>query len=80
MSVFWDVAPCGLVVFYRSFGGACYLHHQGDDHNPDDRGSKHLGNVGKFLWRYNPENSHIYARNRQNLKSYFVFSIIWFPY
>jgi hypothetical protein len=31
MTVFWDVAPCILVEVYRHFGGACCLHHQGDE-------------------------------------------------
>jgi hypothetical protein len=30
MVVFWVVAPCSLVEFYRRFKGACCLHHQGD--------------------------------------------------
>jgi hypothetical protein len=29
VSVFWDVAPCILVVYQR-FRGVCCLHHQGD--------------------------------------------------
>jgi hypothetical protein len=39
----WVVAPCGLVEFYRRFGGTYCLHHQ-DDEWPDDGGSKHLRN------------------------------------
>jgi hypothetical protein len=34
MAVFWVVAPCSLVEFYRRFSGACCLHHQID--RPDD--------------------------------------------
>jgi hypothetical protein len=45
MNVFWDVAPYGLVEVYWCFRGACCLHH----HCPDDGGSEHLWNVGKFL-------------------------------
>jgi hypothetical protein len=31
MAVFWVVAPCRLVLFYRSFRGLYCLHHQGDE-------------------------------------------------
>jgi hypothetical protein len=30
MSVFWDIAPCGLVEIDRRFVGAYCLHYQGD--------------------------------------------------
>jgi hypothetical protein len=39
---------------------------------PDDGGSKDLSNVGKLLpdyTRYNPEDSHLHAHRRENLKS-----------
>jgi hypothetical protein len=35
MAVFWVVAPCSLVEIYRSFRGACCLHHQGYDRSDD---------------------------------------------
>jgi hypothetical protein len=38
MAVFWDVAPCSLLVVYRRFICTYCLHHQGDN-NGD---SKHL--------------------------------------
>jgi hypothetical protein len=47
MTVFWDVAPCSLVEFYRRFRGACCLQYR-----PDDGGSKHIWNVGKRLPDY----------------------------
>jgi hypothetical protein len=31
MAVFWVVTLCSLVEVYRRFGGACCLHHQGDE-------------------------------------------------
>jgi hypothetical protein len=31
MAVFWVVAPCTLVEFYRRFRGPCCIHGQGDD-------------------------------------------------
>jgi hypothetical protein len=31
MAVFWVVAPSDLVEVYQRFGGACCLHHQGDE-------------------------------------------------
>jgi hypothetical protein len=37
MAVFWVVAPCSLIEFYRHFRGTCCLHHQG----LDDEGSKY---------------------------------------
>jgi hypothetical protein len=30
-NIFWYVAPCSLVEFYRFFRGTCCLHHQGDE-------------------------------------------------
>jgi hypothetical protein len=33
MTVFWDVAPCGLVEGYRRFVGAYCLHHQDDEYS-----------------------------------------------
>jgi hypothetical protein len=30
MAVFWVTAPCSLVEGYRTFGGACCRHNQGD--------------------------------------------------
>jgi hypothetical protein len=41
----WDVAPCSLIETNRRFGGAYYLHHQGDyhyHHRPDDEDSNRL--------------------------------------
>jgi hypothetical protein len=57
MAIFWDIAPCNLVKFYRRFRGACCLHHKSDELwvmtcRPDDEGSKHLWNVGKLLPDY----------------------------
>jgi hypothetical protein len=37
---FWDIAPCSFVATDRGFGGAYYLHHQGDN-----GGNTHLSNV-----------------------------------
>jgi hypothetical protein len=39
-------------------------------HRPDDGGSKNLWNVGKILSDYNPQDSHLHTRRRDNLKSY----------
>jgi hypothetical protein len=47
IAVFWVVAPCSLVEVYQRFRGACCLHHR-----PNDRGSKHIWNVGKLLQDY----------------------------
>jgi hypothetical protein len=45
MSVFWDLAPCSLVVVDRCLRGAYCLHHQGDDDWPELRGSTLLWNI-----------------------------------
>jgi hypothetical protein len=45
--IYWDIAPCSLVEINQCFRGAYCLHHQGND-----GGSKHLWNIGKFLWDY----------------------------
>jgi hypothetical protein len=38
--VFFILAPCSLVEFYRRFRGDCCLHHQSD--RPDDGGGSNL--------------------------------------
>jgi hypothetical protein len=38
ITVFWDIAPCNLVIVDRRFRGAYCLHH----HRPNDEGSTHL--------------------------------------
>jgi hypothetical protein len=45
--LFLDVALCGLVEIDWCFRGVFCLHYRSDD-----RGSKHLSNVGHFLWDY----------------------------
>jgi hypothetical protein len=50
VTVSWDVAPYSLVETGQGFGGAYYLHHQGDHSNDGSR--KHLQNVGQFLRDY----------------------------
>jgi hypothetical protein len=57
MAVFWVVASCSLV----EFKGSCCLLHQGDN-RPDDGGSKHLWNVGKFL----PDYTALQSRRQQS--------------
>jgi hypothetical protein len=47
-TVFWVVAPCGMVDTDWCFRWAYCLEHQGDD----DRGTKHLWNIGKLLPDY----------------------------
>jgi hypothetical protein len=55
MAVFWVVALCNLVEFYRRFRDAYSLHHQGD--RPD-----YGGNI--------PEDSQLPTRRLENLKSH----------
>jgi hypothetical protein len=46
-AVFWDIAVCSLVEINRRFRGTYCFHHQSDN-----RGSKHLFNIGQFLRDY----------------------------
>lgn len=46
MAAFWDVVPCRLIHINHRFRAA-YL-----SHRPNDRGSKHLWNVGQYLPAY----------------------------
>jgi hypothetical protein len=52
MSVIWNVAPCSLVQIDWHFRGPNCLHHQSNDHCPDDGGSKHPWNRGQLLPDY----------------------------
>jgi hypothetical protein len=69
--VLWDVVTWSLTEIYRCFRGASCLHHQGGC-NDDDRDSKVLRNVSKFLPEYMVQHPkrhpHIYCR--ENLKSF----------
>jgi hypothetical protein len=69
MAVLWIVAPCILVEAYQCFTNICCLHHQGDE--SDGGGRKYLWN--QATWRYNPKDSHLRIRRRENLKSYLVY-------
>jgi hypothetical protein len=70
MTVFWVVAPCSLVEVYRRFRGSCFVHHQGDDLMMEAGGtSKTSVNFYQITRRNNPEDSHLHARRRENLKS-----------
>jgi hypothetical protein len=73
MAVFWVVAPCSLVELYRRFKGACCLHHQIALIMEAARTSETSVNFYQTTRRYNPENSHLHTRRRENLKSYFLF-------
>jgi hypothetical protein len=55
MTVFWDVASCSVVETYRRYRGTYCLHHQGDR---------------RSTRRNIEENSHLYNRRRENLKSH----------
>jgi hypothetical protein len=61
MIVFYYAVSCSLVENDRRFIDAYCLHHKGDD-----KGSKHLRNVRRFL------TSHIITRRGKNLKSHYV--------
>jgi hypothetical protein len=66
--VFWDVAPCSLIEVYQRFRGTYCIHH----HSPDDGGSKHLRNVGKFLPDYTAQHPR-----RQPSSSFILFIFMW---
>jgi hypothetical protein len=61
MIVFCYAVSCSLVENDRRFRGVYCLHHKGDD-----KGSKHLRNVRRFL------TSHIITRRGKNLKFHYV--------
>jgi hypothetical protein len=70
MTVLWVAAPSSLVENERRFGGAYCLQHQGGN----NRGSNYPSNVGQSLrnhssQRSTPEDSHLHARRRKNVKS-----------
>jgi hypothetical protein len=48
MTVSWDVTPCNLVEINQCFIEV--VHHFSG--RPDDSGSKHLRNIGRFLQDY----------------------------
>jgi hypothetical protein len=56
MAVFWVVAPCTLAMIALMIEAA--------------RASETLVNFDQTTRRYNPEDSHLRAHRRENLKSY----------
>jgi hypothetical protein len=76
MAVFWVVAPCSLVEVYQRFRGTCCLHHQGASiialMMEAACTSETLVNFYQTTRRYNPEDSHLHIRRRENLKSYLL--------
>jgi hypothetical protein len=67
MAVFWVVAPYILVEVYQCFRGPCCLHHLMME---AIRTSETLVNCYQTTLRYNPEDSHLHTRHRENFKSY----------
>jgi hypothetical protein len=71
MAVFWVVAPCSQVEVYRRFRGACSLHlHVIALITETASASGTSVNVHQSTRRYNPDDSHLYSRRRENLKSH----------
>jgi hypothetical protein len=68
MAVFWDVAPCSLVEVYRRFRGPCSIIRALMMEAATT--SETLENFYQTTHRYNPEDSHLHTRRRENLKSY----------
>jgi hypothetical protein len=69
MAVFWVVALCSLIEVYQRFRGTFCLHYQGDECLRQQL-PETLVNFYQTTRRYNPENSHLHTRRRENLKSY----------
>jgi hypothetical protein len=70
MDVLCVVAPCSLVEVYKRYRGPCCLHHQISLMMEAARTSETLVNFYQTTWHYNPEDSHVHTRRRENLKSY----------
>jgi hypothetical protein len=64
MAVFWVVAPCILVEVYRRFSLLIALMTEAEST------SETSVNFYQTTRRYNPEDSHLHTRRRENLKSY----------
>jgi hypothetical protein len=71
MSVFWVVVPCSVVEVYRHFRGTCCIDQKGNMMVGAST-SETLVNLYQAARRYNPEDSHLHSRCRENLKSDFV--------
>jgi hypothetical protein len=69
MTVFWVVASCSLVEFYRRVRGVCFDH-------LDDGGSKYIWNVGKLLPDYTVTTTQKTAIFRKRLSSLIYFGIL----
>jgi hypothetical protein len=68
MAVFWLVAPCNLVEVSEVLAAPIIR-----AMTEAARTSEILVNFYQITWRYNPEDSHLCAHRRENLKSYFIF-------
>jgi 16S rRNA C1402 (ribose-2'-O) methylase RsmI len=67
MAVFWVVAPCSLVEVYQRCDALMM---------EAARTSETLVNFYQTRRRYNPEDSHLHTRRRENLKPYLI--PLWF--
>jgi hypothetical protein len=67
MAVIWAVAPCSLVEVHRRFRGLDLLIFLMTE---AAKTSETLVNFYQTTRRYNPENCHLRAHCRENLKSY----------
>jgi glycyl-tRNA synthetase alpha subunit len=71
MTTFWDVTPCSLVEVYRSFIGACCLHHQALMMEAVSTSETSV-NFYQTTRGNIPEDSHLHTHRHQNLKSHQV--------
>jgi hypothetical protein len=64
-----EAAPSSMLEVYQRFRGICCLHHHCLMTEAANT-SETLVNFYQTTQRYNPEDSHLHTRRRENLKSY----------
>lgn len=70
ITVYLDVASCGLAEIDRRFGSVSCLYHQSI--RPDDGARKHLCNIVSISTRINgqPPRNHLHTHRSENFKSH----------
>jgi hypothetical protein len=76
MAVFWLALLCGLVEVYGRFKGTCCCLHHGDAVMMEAAITSETSlNFYQTTRRYNPEDSHLHTRRRENLKFAKVYEV-----